>query len=107
MSFWPTIITILLSGISAAFLTHLFTQRRADREYRLKKLEELCLALDAHANWVIQWLVATSAHDYSQGPAPNPGEDAKNYNTLTMLTHIYFPSLIPALQKLETIKIEA
>ena len=100
------ILTMLLGGVAAALLGHVFTQARGDREHMLKKLEELCLSLDAHSNSVTQWLVGTASNDYAKSAPPSPGKDAENYSVLTMLTHLYFPQLVPALEAIDAVKNE-
>ncbi|MCX6980506.1 MAG: hypothetical protein NTV08_07105 [Verrucomicrobia bacterium] len=99
--------TLLLGGVAAALLGHVCTQARGDREHRLKKLEELCLALDSHCNSTTQWIVKTARLDFSHAVTPNPNEEAQDYSLLTMLANIYFPELIPALQAIEDIKNES
>jgi len=99
-----SLFTAFFSALAASILTHTFTVRRADNEYRLRKLEELLEALHAYRLISIELyeLYLSCAHGRTHFPDPLAFRDrtieiGRNYKMpqfiMATLTDVYFPSL--------------
>lgn len=97
------LLTILFSGLLSAFITHRLSATRADREFRLKRLEEMFLSLDRFlTNYfattslpLIPIMAGKMSYDTVKGAVekfrdPKAGEELKK---VEMLVRIYFPEL--------------
>jgi hypothetical protein len=108
----PVLITALVSAlfgsVSAAVFSHLLTSFRADKEYRLRKLEELYLTVESAgrnlrisfhywaevAGGVMLWIDAV---DRGQVPLL---DFQREHSTAMMIANIYFPDLAHIVDRL-------
>lgn len=105
--------TIAFSGIVSAYIAHRLATNRADREFRLKRLEELFLSVtrfDVHytTNFVPYLLVmrGQSTLDAAQSSinAQPPTEGGRELDNIEMIVRIYFPELRPYFEALVRIR---
>lgn len=98
----PALASILFGSVAAALVSHFLTTFRADQEYRLKKLEELYVAIEAAsqhlrfhyynmrnvASGILPW-----QESFEKGNALLL-DYRREYSTATMIASIYFPDLV-------------
>lgn len=96
------VISVLFGSVAAAFVSHLLASRRAEYEFRLKKLEELYLAVEAASRNLLLHFdilknVARGSISWADGLArggPLLVEYSTRYAVAMMLCKVYFPGLI-------------
>jgi hypothetical protein len=97
------IATILGSGVVSAAVSHHFTTRRAEREFRRKKTEELFLAFHGYCTLLssqnVVWpQVMDGTLTYNQAldiNADRKDKDFAHFENVEMLVSLYFPTLRP------------
>src|SRR5690349_13017563 len=95
------LLTIVMSGVASAVVTHKLNARRQDREILRQKLEQLFLAVrkygvDLGMHFVNYDYVMVGKLTYDQANDQHIQASAKNersFDTATMLIAIYFPEL--------------
>ncbi|EDY20141.1 hypothetical protein CfE428DRAFT_2065 [Chthoniobacter flavus Ellin428] len=109
----------IATTIAGAYLVHFLTHRRWWKEYRLRKLEELYLALQSHEIAISEYYTRSAA--YLIRPEDAEGleeqeetlrtdylkalqEDEKKAAVIPMIVNIYFRDLSPAWQNVEAAK---
>ncbi|HEY3853607.1 MAG TPA: hypothetical protein VGO67_04350 [Verrucomicrobiae bacterium] len=106
MNDFQTVVSAILgSSVGSAVVTHFLTSRRAEIEFRRKKLEELWLASDrycttASSSYAAYSQVFNGLLDFNQAQDLFIKHMEKTMNpdaakTLNMVAQIYFPKLIP------------
>src|SRR5690349_19631697 len=98
------LLTIAFSGLLSAYITHHLAATKADKEFQLRKLEELYAAVSTFCtNYSVTMLpllpamrgamsyaeVEKAVHQYRDNTA------GKQLDTAEMLIRIYFPDLRP------------
>jgi hypothetical protein len=103
------LLTIAFSGLVSAYIAHRLAATRGDREFRLKRLEELFLASDKFfMHYVVQIMPYMPV---MQGRLPfakakelidkhSDKQGSEQLRTMEMLVKIYFPRLRDAYDKL-------
>lgn len=106
----------ITTTIAGAYFVHLLTHDRWWREYRLRKLEELSIAVQNHEVTVSEYYTRSAA--YLVQPEDAEGlleqnnilrtdylkalqEDEKSAAIIPMIVNIYFVELLPAWQNIE------
>lgn len=98
------LLTIGFSGILSAYIAHHLATTRADREFRLKRLEELFLSLTRFSKHytvaVTPYLLVMRGQNTLAAvqeiiDKQTTSEDAQHLENIEMLIKIYFPSLNP------------
>ena len=108
------LLTILFSGLVSAYITHKLSATRADKEFRLKRLEELFLSLDRFlTNYfgpvtlpLIPVMAGKMSYDTVRSAVeklrdPKAGEELKK---VEMLVRVYFPELRPRYDAMITLR---
>jgi hypothetical protein len=104
-----SILTILGSGVVSAVVAQKLATSRAEREFRLKKLEELYSAVHRYCNHLttanFMWLRVMSGElNYNEGLElllkQAQSVNDRSHETAVMLINIYFPELRQSFQAL-------
>jgi hypothetical protein len=101
-------VSVLFGSASAALLSHVLSSFRAEKEYRLKKLEELFSAVQTwvHLRRIYHFRlcdIATAETTGNEGVelANSAGEQAqREYYKSLMISKIYFEDLTPPLDRI-------
>jgi len=119
---WTHLIAIgigIATTIGGAYIVHVLTHDRWWKEYRLRKLEELYMALRNHELVIAEYYTRSAAYlvqseDAEGLPEQNEilrnnylaalQEDEKQAAAIPMIANIYFDSLTPAWDNVETAK---
>ena len=103
------LLALIFGGVTSAFVTQVLASHRADKEYSLKKLEELSKQVNLYCqhlhNVIFNFYdLANALMAWEELAAKNKGEnDALTYGEGAMesLTGIYFPDLVYPLNRLK------
>lgn len=104
----PVFASVLFGSVAAALVSHLLTSFRADQEYRLKKLEELYVAIEAsvrHVRMIYHSLINVAHGALSWKDAVVKGDALmvnyqRDHSTATMIASVYFPDLVCVVERL-------
>ena len=99
---FPVLASILFGSVAAALVSHFLTSFRADSEYRLRKLEELYLAVEAssrdlrlHYHHMLNVAEGTrSWEDAAEKGDALMIDFQRDHHTAKMIASIYFPDLV-------------
>jgi hypothetical protein len=108
-------VSVLFGSASAAFLSHTLSSYRAEKEYRLKKLEDLFSAVQmwVHLKRIFYFRLSDIATGDSTGNegtelANNAGEQAeREYSKALLIAKIYFNDLTYSMDRIRTLEDEA
>jgi hypothetical protein len=107
----PILASVLFGSVAAALVSHFLTTFRADREYRLRKLEELYMALEAasrHLRLLYHLMTKVadctmSWKDAAQKSDTLTGEFQRDQATAKMIASVYFPDLVFVVDRLQEV----
>jgi len=102
------LVSILFGSVAAAIVSHLLAISRAEKEYRLKKLEELFIAVQFWCNHLKKVYfnlseVAAGHVTWNDGllrNVPRIEEAEKSYATALMLSNVFFKDLTFVLEQI-------
>jgi hypothetical protein len=105
---FPVLASVLFGSVAAALVAHFLTTFRADLEYRLRKLEELYVALEAsvrHVRVIYHDMsnVALGALSWKDAVAKGDrlmSDFQRDHSTATMIASIYFPDLVYVVERI-------
>jgi hypothetical protein len=109
------LLTIAMSGVIAAVVTYRLNISRDERRFRRQRLEEVFTAFNGFTRQLgVTWLtytnVMTGKIDYNQAldMVIAQGKDVvHHFDTLNMIILLYWPELIPHLDRVKAMRDEA